>query len=106
VTVAYGRPVSIRLDQSNVDPITEDDFVEEGHTPNPLHVQFFLQYVELTKILHMSIVRPVDQRGWSQAEAIHCEYELNRWLLNRPEVMRWQQSRHEFWASLLHYAYK
>ncbi|KAH7419596.1 putative C6 transcription factor [Cadophora sp. MPI-SDFR-AT-0126] len=106
VTVAYGRPTSIWLDQSNVDSITEDDFVEEGHTPNPVHVQFFLQYVELTKILHMSMIRPIDQRGGSLAEAAQSEYELNRWLLNCPEVMRWKQSRHEFWASLLHYAYK
>lgn len=105
VTVAYGRPTSIWLDQSNVDSITEDDFVEEGHTPNPVHVQFFLQYVELTKILHMSMIRPIDQRGGSLAEAAQSEYELNRWLLNCPEVMRWKQSRHEFWASLLHYAY-
>ncbi|KAG4432030.1 hypothetical protein IFR05_012494 [Cadophora sp. M221] len=63
VTVAYGRPVGIQLDHSNVDPITEDDFVEEGYTPNPLHIQFFLQYIELTKILHMSMLRPIKQRA-------------------------------------------
>ncbi|KAL5322843.1 hypothetical protein ACEPPN_010822 [Leptodophora sp. 'Broadleaf-Isolate-01'] len=105
VTVAYGRPVSIQLDHSSVDPITEDDFVEDGYTPNPIHVQFFLQYVELTKILHMSMLRPIKQRGGSQAEANQCEYELNKWLLDCPEVIRWQQSRHEFWASLLHCSY-
>ncbi|KAI5293111.1 Transcriptional activator of fatty acid utilization [Ascosphaera atra] len=63
VAVALGRPVLINTDDSDVEMITEDDFIEdETETPNgvpivadfapdPIHVQFFLQYVKLCEIM-------------------------------------------------------
>ncbi len=98
--------MSIHLEHSNVESLVEDDFVEDGETPNPIHVQFFIQYVELSKILHMAVLRPKDQSPSSHSQVNVCEHELNQWHLNCPEIMQWQQSNHDFWASLLHYAYK
>ncbi|KKY31977.1 putative cutinase transcription factor 1 alpha [Diaporthe ampelina] len=57
VAVALGRPVHINLDDSDVEMLTEDDFVEDEdgrpseYPPDPIHVHFFLQYVKLCEIM-------------------------------------------------------
>ncbi|KAG8414303.1 Transcriptional activator of fatty acid utilization [Metarhizium acridum] len=57
VAVALGRPVHINLDDSDVEMLTEDDFIEDEtdraseFPPDPIHVQFFLQYVKLCEIM-------------------------------------------------------
>lgn len=54
VSAAYGRPVSISLRDSSVEELVEDDFIDDNkHPPNFKHVQFFLQYIKLCKILEL-----------------------------------------------------
>ena len=49
VAVALGRPVHINLDDSDVEMLTEDDFIEDetdqanSIPPDPTHVQFLLR---------------------------------------------------------------
>ncbi|KAH8653085.1 fungal-specific transcription factor domain-containing protein [Tricladium varicosporioides] len=105
VGAAYGRPVSIILEHSSVDELTEDDFIDyDGHSPNLKHVQFFIHYVKLSKVLEMVACKSTRKREYCTIRA-ECEFELNKWLLNCPEEMHWQQSNHEFWAAVLHYTY-
>jgi len=59
VAVALGRPVHINTDDSDVEMVSEEDFIEDdsGEPPefsaDPLHVQFFLQYVKLCEIMDL-----------------------------------------------------
>lgn len=51
-----GRPVCINLNDSDIEMITEEDFIEDevGHPAeyklDPIHVAFFLPYVKLMEI--------------------------------------------------------
>jgi hypothetical protein len=102
--------VGIFLDQTNVEMITQEDFLEEGgEVPSIIHVQFFLQYVKLCKVLELVAFRPIEKRNLGTvrtSEGGHRESEINQWLLNLPKELEWQQSQHEFWAAVLHYTYK
>src|SRR3954465_8385504 len=56
VAVALGRPVHINTDDSDVEMVCEEDFIEDSDSNNqyaqdPLHIQFFLQYVKLCEIM-------------------------------------------------------
>lgn len=56
MAAAYGRPISIDADLTNVDTITQDDFIEsEGHQPDSVQVQFFIQYVKLCELMDLVV---------------------------------------------------
>lgn len=113
--VALGRPCGIDLDDSDVDMITEDDFVEDepGHaspyTPDPVHVQFFLQYVKLCEIMGLVLSQQysVASRGRPKnaIDLTHSDMALADWLQNCPKSVYWEMSRHHFWSALLHLNY-
>lgn len=109
-SAAFGRPAGIFLDHTTVEMVTYDDFIEEdGHVPDQIHVQFFLRYVDLCKVLDLVAFQPIKKKGAPVIGASgrsHREVELKQWLLDLPKEMEWQQSKHEFWAGVLNYTYK
>lgn len=114
VAVALGRPVHINLDDSDVEMLTEDDFIEDeldapGIPPDPVHVQFFLQYVKLCEIMGLVLSQQysVASKG-RQRNAIdltHSDMALADWLQNCPKSVYWEMRRHHFWSALLHSNY-
>lgn len=113
--VALGRPCGIDLDDSDVDMITEDDFIEDEpglqstYGPDPVHVQFFLQYVKLCEIqgLVLSQQYSVASKGRPKnaIDLTHSDMALADWLQNCPKSVYWEMSRHHFWSALLHLSY-
>ena len=115
VAVALGRPVHINLDDSDVEMLTEDDFVEDEadraseYPPDPIHVQFFMQYVKLCEIMGLVLSQQysVASKG-RQRNAIdltHSDMALADWLQNCPKIVYWEVPRHHFWSALLHSNY-
>lgn len=115
VAVALGRPVHISLDDSDVEMLTEDDFIEDEdgrpteYPPDPVHVHFFMQYVKLCEIMGLVLSQQysVAAKG-RQRNAIdltHSDMALADWLQNCPKVVYWEMPRHHFWSALLHSNY-
>ncbi|KAI6776102.1 hypothetical protein HG530_000047 [Fusarium avenaceum] len=115
VAVALGRPVHINLDDADVEMLTEDDFIEDEadrvseYPPDPVHVQFFLEYVKLCEIMGLVLSQQysVASKG-RQRNAIdltHSDMALADWLQNCPKIVYWEMPRHHFWSALLHSNY-
>ncbi|KOS21482.1 Cutinase transcription factor 1 alpha [Escovopsis weberi] len=115
VAVALGRPVHINLDDSDVEMLTEDDFIEDEpdrpseYPPDPIHVQFFLQHVKLCEIMGLVLSQQysVASKGRQRAtiDLAHSDMALADWLQNCPKVVYWEMPRHHFWSALLHSNY-
>ncbi|KAL7627617.1 Transcriptional activator of fatty acid utilization [Parahypoxylon ruwenzoriense] len=115
VAVALGRPCTINLDDSDVEMLTEDDFLEDepdnasGFAPDPIHVQFFLQYVKLCEIMGLVLSQQysVASKGRRQnaIDLTHSDMALADWLQNCPKLVYWEMPRHHFWSALLHSNY-
>lgn len=115
VAVALGRPVSINTDDSDVEMITEDDFIEDEGDPNheyqheSVHVQFFLQYVKLCEIMGLVLSQQYSvaskARRTNAIDLTHSDMALADWLQNCPREVYWERSRHHFWSALLHSNY-
>ncbi len=115
VAVALGRPLHINTDDSDVEMISEDDFIEDEddqaaeYAPDPLHVQFYLQYVKLCDIMGLVLAQQYSVASRARRQTAialhHSDMALADWLQNCPREVRWEQSRHYFWAALLHANY-
>lgn len=115
VAVALGRPVHINLDDSDVEMLTEDDFIEDEtdhaseYPPDPIHVQFFLQYVKLCEIMGLVLSQQysVASKGRvrNPIDLTHSDMALADWLQNCPKIVYWEMPRHHFWSALLHSNY-
>ncbi|KAL2786155.1 fungal-specific transcription factor domain-containing protein [Aspergillus keveii] len=115
LSVALGRPSAINILEFDVEPVDETDFFETDdsaaaqYPSNRLHAMFFVQYVELSKIMgrifstYYSVSSKVVE-GQSDSRQQY-DSQLTAWLQQRPPEMVWQNSRHEFWASMLHLHY-
>ena len=115
VAVALGRPVHINTDDSDVDMVSEDDFIEDDdnenpeYPHNPLHVQFFLQYVKLCEIMGLVLSQQYSvaskARRQNAIDLTHSDMALADWLQNCPKEVYWDSNNHHFWAALLHSNY-
>ncbi|KAF7591076.1 Transcriptional activator of fatty acid utilization [Aspergillus hancockii] len=115
VAVALGRPIGINTDDSDVGMLTEDDFIEDEidiaaeHPPDPVHVQFFLQYVKLCEIMGLVLSQQYSvaakSRRMNAMDLTHSDMALADWLQNCPKEVCWQRQNHHFWAALLHANY-
>ncbi|KAG6000978.1 Cutinase transcription factor 1 alpha [Claviceps maximensis] len=115
VAVALGRPVHINLDDSDVEMLTEDDFIEDESNratefaPDPIHVQFFLQYVKLCEIMGLVLSQQYSVaskgRPRNAIDLTHSDMALADWLQNCPKIVYWEMPRHHFWSALLHSNY-
>lgn len=118
VAVALGRPIHINTDDSDVAMITEEDFIDDEddvpaeYPPDPLHVNFFLQYVKLCEIMGLVLAQQYSvaskHRRQHAIDLVHSDLALADWMLHVPPEMRYHvedQSRQNFWAALLHLTY-
>lgn len=115
MAVALGRPVHINTDDSDVGMVSEDDFIEDEvdqsakYEPNPVHVQFFLQYVRLCEIMGLVLAQQysVASKGRRQnaIDLTHSDMALADWLQNCPKEVYWEKRSHHFWSALLHSNY-
>ncbi|KAL2832455.1 fungal-specific transcription factor domain-containing protein [Aspergillus cavernicola] len=115
VAVALGRPIGINTDDADVGMLTESDFVEDEidmaaeYPPDPVHVQFFLQYVKLCEIMGLVLSQQYSvaskSRRMNAMDLTHSDMALADWLQNCPKEVCWQRQRHHFWAALLHANY-
>jgi hypothetical protein len=115
VAVALGRPVHINTDDSDVEMVSEEDFIEDDgdqpgeFPPDPLHVQFFLQYVKLCEIMGLVLSQQYSvaskARRQNAIDLTHSDMALADWLQNCPKEIYWESPRHHFWAALLHSNY-
>ncbi|KAJ6106963.1 hypothetical protein N7512_010480 [Penicillium capsulatum] len=115
VAVALGRPIGINTDDSDVEMVTEDDFIEDEldtpaeYPPDSVHVQFFLQYAKLCEIMGLVLSQQYSvaskSRRMNAMDLTHSDMALADWLQNCPKEVCWQRSRHHFWAALLHSNY-
>ncbi|KAK3323578.1 fungal-specific transcription factor domain-containing protein [Cercophora scortea] len=115
VAVALGRPCHINLDDSDVEMLTEDDFIEDDsdlpseYPPDPVHVQFFLQYVKLCEIMGLVLSQQYSvaskARRQNAIDLTHSDMALADWLQNCPKLVYWEMPRHHFFSALLHSNY-
>lgn len=116
VAVALGRPTGIMIEDSDVEMVSEDDFLDDEpdkpseYQPDPMHVQFFLNYVKLCEIMGLVLSQNYSvasqKRGRNNAiDLTHCDMALADWLQNCPKEICWEKSRHHFWSALLHSNY-
>ncbi|KAK4126059.1 hypothetical protein N657DRAFT_709459 [Parathielavia appendiculata] len=115
VAVALGRPCQINLEDSDVEMLTEDDFIEDEpdqfseYPPDPIHVQFFLQYVKLCEIMGLVLSQQYSiaakGRRHNPIDLTHSDMALADWLQNCPKIVYWEMPRHHFWSALLHSNY-
>lgn len=116
MAVALGRPVAINIDDTDVEMVTADDFIEDepdkpaDYQPNPVHVQFFLNYVKLCEITGLVLsqnyaVGPQKARRIKAIDLTHSDMALADWLQNCPKEVYWSRNNHHFWSALLHSNY-
>ncbi|RPB03737.1 hypothetical protein L873DRAFT_1826013 [Choiromyces venosus 120613-1] len=118
VAVALGRPVHINTDDSDVEMVQEEDFLEDEpgfpaeYPPDPLHVQFFLHHVKLCEIMGLVLSQQYSvaskARRQHAIDLVHSDLALADWMLHVPPDMRYHvgdKSRQNFWAALLHSTY-
>jgi hypothetical protein len=115
VAVALGRPVHINTDDSDVEMVSEEDFLEDEDgapsefPPDPMHVQFFLQYVKLCEIMGLVLSQQYSvaskARRQNAIDLTHSDMALADWLQNCPKEVYWEAPRHHFWSALLHSNY-
>lgn len=116
VAVALGRPCGILIEDADVEMVSEEDFNDDEpdkpaeYPPDPVHVQFFLNYVKLCEIMGLVLAQnySVSSQKQSRNNAIdltHCDMALADWLQNCPKEVYWEKSRHHFWSALLHSNY-
>ncbi|PGH20777.1 hypothetical protein AJ80_03404 [Polytolypa hystricis UAMH7299] len=106
VAAAYGRPVSILVEDMDVEMITEDDFADDQEhlASNPIAAKYFVHYVKLCKVLGIVVCHQKKGRI-GQAEFAKFELALCNWMQECPKELQWQQTRHEFWPALLTASY-
>ncbi|EKG15771.1 Transcription factor fungi [Macrophomina phaseolina MS6] len=115
VAVALGRPVAINPEDSDVEMISEDDFIEDEpdrpaeYNPDPVHVQFFINYVKLCEIMGLVLSQQYSVaskfRRTNAIDLTHSDMALADWLQHCPKEVYWEKSRHHFWSALLHANY-
>lgn len=115
VAVALGRPTMINTDESDVEMMSEEDFLDDDtdhpaeYQPEAIHVQFFMQYVKLCEIMGLVLSQQYSvaskARRTNAIDLTHSDMALADWLQNCPREVYWERARHNFWSALLHSNY-
>ncbi|KAJ8609511.1 hypothetical protein MRB53_039069 [Persea americana] len=112
----------INVDDSDMEMLTEDDFIEEDlppeselrFPPNRNHVLYFIQSVKLTEIMGVVLSRQYSaaSRKAQQHQSLdltHSDMALANWLMSLPPEMQYRCSKsvkeQNFWAAFLHMTY-
>jgi Fungal specific transcription factor domain len=115
VAVALGRPVGINPEDTDVEMITEDDFIEDEPDrpaelpPDPIHIHFFINYVKLCEIMGLVLAQQYSVASkYKRTNAIdltHSDMALADWFQRCPKEVSYDKNNHNFWAALLHANY-
>ncbi|KAF2433568.1 hypothetical protein EJ08DRAFT_658091 [Tothia fuscella] len=115
VAVALGRPVAINPEDSDVEMISEDDFLEDEpdrpaeFAPDPIHIQFFINYVKLCEIMGIVLSQQYSVaskfKRMNAMDLTHSDMALADWLQHCPSEVQYDKHNHHFWAALLHSNY-
>ncbi|KAK5111649.1 hypothetical protein LTR62_004754 [Meristemomyces frigidus] len=101
VAVALGRPTGINIEDSDVEMVSEEDFIDDDepsgpasnhnaqpseYPPDPIHVQFFLNYVKLCEIMGLVLSQQYSVaskfRPKNAIDLTHSDMALADWLQN------------------------
>ena len=95
--------------------LTEDDFVDDEEDKpsdfpsDPVHVQFFLNYVKLTELMGLVLSQQYSvackTRANNALDLTQSDMALADWLQNCPRNVFWDPKSHHFWSALLHSNY-
>ncbi|KAE9380146.1 hypothetical protein N431DRAFT_361501 [Stipitochalara longipes BDJ] len=103
VAAALGRPCHIDMMDSDVEMITNEDFIEDDAEPNATHIQFFLSYVRLSIVMDRIMLENYSTKAKPNAAVFtQCDQALIDWLDSCPRKVRWVEGRYEFWSTYLH----
>ncbi|KAG8664828.1 Transcriptional activator of fatty acid utilization [Fusarium poae] len=113
LAVGLGQSVSINLDDCDVDLIVDDDFIEhdgndiDEYPPDPIHVDFFVQYVKLCKLIGLvaSKYSKLSRHGQDCNDINSISAAFSKWNQECPITMRWERSKHHFWSGILYLHY-
>ncbi|KAM5529918.1 fungal specific transcription factor domain-containing protein [Fusarium oxysporum f. sp. phaseoli] len=113
LAVGLGQSVSINLDDCDVDLIAEDDFIEhdgndiDEYPQDPIHVEFFIQYVKLCKLIGLVVSKysKLSRQGQDCDDINSIDTALSKWKQECPVAMRWDRSKHHFWSGILYLHY-
>ncbi|KAJ8059031.1 hypothetical protein OCU04_012011 [Sclerotinia nivalis] len=111
VATALGRPAHINMEDSDLEMIREEDFVDDHTEPgDEIRVQFFLQSVKICEIMDDILFQHYSLQSRKQGnDSImlqKCDQALNEWLQNCPRQIRWNPSnKNSFWSSYLYLIY-
>ncbi|KAJ8604953.1 hypothetical protein MRB53_041629 [Persea americana] len=107
VAVALGRPCCINMEDSDVEMVSEDDFIDDDEKnefpADPVHVHFFLNYVKLCEIMGLVLSQQYSVaskiRKHNALDLTASDMALADWLQNCPKEVYWERPRHHFWAA-------
>lgn len=115
VAVALGRPCCINTEDSDVEMVSEEDFIDDeidrpaDYPADPVHTQFFLNYVKLTEIMGLVLSQQYSaackNRKADAFDLTASDMALADWLQNCPKEVHWEKSKHSYWAALLQMNY-
>lgn len=121
VAVALGRPVCINVEDSDMEMLVEEDFIEEDvpegslkYPPNRNHVLYFIQSVKLTEIMGVVLSRQYSAASrkaqqYQSLDLTHSDMALANWLMSLPPEMQYHCTKsapeQNFWAAFLHMTY-
>jgi hypothetical protein len=113
LAVGLGQSVSINLDDCDVDLIVDDDFIEhdgndiDEYPPDSIHVDFFVQYVKLCKLIGLvaSKYSKLSRHGQDCNDINSISAAFSKWNQECPITMRWERSKHHFWSGILYLHY-
>jgi hypothetical protein len=107
--------VAINPEDSDVEMISEDDFLEDEpdrpaeFQPDPVHVQFFINYVKLCEIMGIVLSQQYSVaskfKRTNAMDLTHSDMALADWLQHCPKEVQYDKNKHHFWAALLHSNY-
>ena len=101
-TVLQGQVAQIHTDDSDVEMVSENDFIDDECPPDAIHVRFFIQWVKLCIVVD-AILHQGTQPLWTSGTTVaaRCDGLLSRWLASRPRELRWEEPRCGVWATAL-----
>lgn len=95
--------------------VSEDDFIDDDvdkpadYPADPIHIQFFLNYVKLCEIMGLVLSQQYSVackvKKHNALDLTHSDMALADWLQNCPKEVYWERPRHHFWSALLHSNY-